>query len=222
MLAPEETYILLPVKRLSASKTRLSPILRAEERSKLTLLMLEDVMEVVIGYGNAFVVTKDEVVGTFAKERGLSVIDSRFGDLNADLVYARSRCTLTETKNILFLLPDLPAVTADDIEGITELGGKAPSAVIAPSKDGGTNALLLRPSDLIDPGFGSLSFERHVKNLRKLGVEPSVYSSLGTELDLDTPEDAKKLLEIGWRSRAKSRALSYLMEIGASRPSRVL
>jgi len=218
----DDLFILLPVKKLTTSKTRLSPVLSPEERSRLTLLMLEDVIKSVSGQQNAFVVTGDQTVGTFAIEHGLGLIESGLGDLNADLVYARTRCIAAGASSILFLLPDLPTLSTRDIEGMIELGRDAPSAVVAPSRDGGTNALLLSPCDLIEPAFGYMSLERHVRELRAVSVEPSVYSSLGTELDIDTPEDARILLEIGGRFCGGARALSYLKEIGESRLGGVL
>ncbi len=215
--AIDEPYILLPVKGLGASKTRLSPILSADERGRLTLLMLEDVMESVGGYRNAYVVTGDAVVDAFSREHSFRVIESNLGDLNADLAYARSRCVAAGASSLLYLLPDLPALKADDVGRMTELSGDAPSAVIGPSRDGGTNALLLKPCTLIEPSFGRLSLERPKRSLRQVGVEPKIYSSLGTELDLDSPEDARRLIEIGVQLRGGGRALSYLNEIGAER-----
>lgn len=42
-----EPYIIVPVKRLSDSKTRLAPILDAQERQMLSIHMFEDVMTAV-------------------------------------------------------------------------------------------------------------------------------------------------------------------------------
>jgi len=212
MPAIDEPVILLPVKGLGTSKTRLSPILSVGERAKLTLLLLWDVLECFEKYRNRFVVTSDGEVAAFARDHGSGVIESYFGDLNSDLAFARSRCTKEGGASVLYLLPDLPTLTRMDVDAMVGLEGKHPSTVVAPSKDGGTNALLLKPCDLIEPLFGTKSLERHLSRLMAVGVEPEIYSSMGTSFDLDTETDLMRLIELA-QSTEKGRAVSYLLSL---------
>jgi len=61
---------------------------------------------------------------------------------------------------------------------------------LAPCRHGtGTNALFLRPPDLIAPGFGADSFRRHCDLARRAGLEPVIVRMPGLAFDLDTPLD---------------------------------
>jgi len=65
-----------------------------------------------------------------------------------------------------------------------------PALVIAPCRHGtGTNALLLRPPDLIPFAFGPDSFAAHCAAACAAGVEPIIYRADNIAFDLDTPED---------------------------------
>jgi 2-phospho-L-lactate guanylyltransferase len=107
---------------------------------------------------------------------------------------------------VLVLPADLPLLTAHDLETMLTyiaphpqpfsprgrgVGGEGqPRVVIAPCRrETGTNALLVRPTDLIPLAFGPDSFAAHCAAARAAGVEPVVYRSNTIALDLDTPED---------------------------------
>ncbi len=111
---------------------------------------------------------------------------------------------------ILVLPTDLPRVTASDLETFLSLGnvegaswqptphsaGWEPALrtntllVIAPCRhETGTNALLMRPPDLIPFAFGPGSFAAHCSAARAVGVEPIIYRAASIAFDLDTPED---------------------------------
>ena len=86
------------------------------------------------------------------------------------------------------LKPALPAHPAEaDLKPALPVH---PAVVIAPCRrESGTNALLLRPADLVPFSFGPASFAAHCAAARAAGVEPAVYRSASIALDLDTPED---------------------------------
>jgi 2-phospho-L-lactate guanylyltransferase len=65
---------------------------------------------------------------------------------------------------------------------------------VAPSDArSGTNALLLSPPDVIEPCFGSASFEAHVRAAAKADASLQVVTDTGLGFDLDTPEDLELL-----------------------------
>jgi 2-phospho-L-lactate guanylyltransferase len=82
-------------------------------------------------------------------------------------------------------------VAVSDFETLLEAAGAAPRAVIvAASHDGeGTNALLLRPPEVIRPGFGPPSLQRHVRAGLSAGARTLVRLELRLALDVDTPAD---------------------------------
>jgi 2-phospho-L-lactate guanylyltransferase len=68
--------------------------------------------------------------------------------------------------------------------------------VIAPSRDGGTSALLLRPPDAIDFAFGEESFRRHCTLAQARGVQCQVYESPTLAFDVDVPRDLAILRQL--------------------------
>jgi 2-phospho-L-lactate guanylyltransferase len=213
MLNINDVYILIPVKRLENSKSRLSNVLSNEERRRLVLLMLQDVVDKVKHYPNLFIVTEDELVNEFCEEQGLKILNPRHDELNQDLRDANTWCINQGAKATLIILADLPALSSVDVEKIIRLSGKCPAAVIAPSRDGGTNVLLLSPSDLIAPSFGKESFEKHLSNINEVGAEVQIYNSFGASLDIDEIEDIQRLLELKNDIAPISRALFFLESI---------
>ena len=66
--------------------------------------------------------------------------------------------------------------------------------VICRSFDGGTNALLCKPPNVIAPQFGVGSFDKHAFEASKLCVPCVIYDSKRVSLDIDTPEDIDRLV----------------------------
>ena len=97
------------------------------------------------------------------------------------------------TSRLLIVPGDLSAVTPDDLGAMLAAGDAAgtPSVVLAPDRHGrGTNALLLDPSDAIEPAFGGGSREGHAWLARCAGIPYlEVTGRSGLEHDLDMPED---------------------------------
>ena len=213
MLNVNEVCVLIPVKRLEQSKSRLSNILKAEERSKLTLLMLEDVVDKVKRFPNVFIVTGDDKVSSFSEKHGLRSLNSRKDDLNLDLNDANSWCIQSGAKSTMILFADLPALSVMDLAKILELATEHPTAIIAPSNDGGTNVLLLQPSGLIELNFGRDSYKRHLENLRNVGVKAKIYDSVGTRLDIDMIEDIQEFIRMKDFFIREPKTLTYLESI---------
>ena len=66
--------------------------------------------------------------------------------------------------------------------------------VIAPADArGGTNALLLAPPQVIDPHFGSASFEAHLRAAAEADASVQIVDDPLLGFDLDTPDDLERL-----------------------------
>jgi 2-phospho-L-lactate guanylyltransferase len=94
---------------------------------------------------------------------------------------------------MLVLPADLPLLTTSDIDDIISLIPDATGGVVAPSKDGGTGALALRPPHLIQPAFGVGSAARHLELIRAVGGSARELHRPGLALDVDEPEDLSLL-----------------------------
>gem|GEM_PF-537568 len=118
---------------------------------------------------------------------------SQLDGLNAALVAARQH--LGDATAMLVLLADLPLLTAADIAALCErLPPGGPAAVIAPDRhERGTNALLLRPPQVLPFCFGADSLARHINAARQAQLPLTFYRSPGTAFDLDTVADLHEL-----------------------------
>jgi 2-phospho-L-lactate guanylyltransferase len=86
---------------------------------------------------------------------------------------------------------DTPLLDPLEVAGLLDC---ACDVAIVPDRHGtGTNALLLRPPDAIEPSFGPGSFERHVRAAEAAGVPYSAEHVPSLMLDVDTAADLAAL-----------------------------
>jgi len=192
--APERVAAIIPVGTLAGAKTRLAETLDAEERQDLVVDLLERTVTVALAVEaleDVLVVSPDRDVLRQAAERGARTLRQRTRGLNAGLREAREDVVAGGATAILVLPIDLPFVTADAVDGVVDaLGsGREPAVVLVPDRHGtGTNALALRPPDVIEFAFGKDSRVDHRAAAEAAGA---AYRELDGPLavDLDTPED---------------------------------
>jgi 2-phospho-L-lactate guanylyltransferase len=192
-------FAVVPVKRLSVSKRRLSAVLNPEERSLLSVAMLEDVLAALKAstVHETVVVSNDLVVREVADKFGFSYFSAVATGLNPAVEEATDWCMGRQADSVLILPADIPLVSHKDINKIVALGSdKAFVVVLCPSRNGGTNALFKKPANLIRACFGPNSFMKHVQEACKKQVNVRFHYSVGTATDIDSVEDLKKLYEI--------------------------
>jgi 2-phospho-L-lactate guanylyltransferase len=185
-------YCLIPAKPLLESKTRLAPLLSLEQRMKLSRWLLRRTLRLArAAVGQVLVVSRDPAVLAEAETQGALALLEITPGLNPALTQAAHFAQAQGASGLLVLPVDLPRLTAADLETILSLGGAGGAVlVIAPCRHGtGTNALLVRPPDLIPFAFGPDSFAAHCAAARAAGLEPLIYRSDSIAFDLDTPED---------------------------------
>ena len=188
---PEAVAALVPVKRLRTGKSRLVRDLERVAVERLVLAMLEDIVEAlraVAGIGTVAVVTPDDELGRAARRFGAEALVLPDPGLNPSLD-AAARKLGAET--LLVMLGDvagaLPGEIAELLAALDELGGRG--VVLAPTRDGGTGALLRSPHDLIPNRFGPESAEAHRDLARLAGVPFREIELPSLSVDLDTRED---------------------------------
>lgn len=203
--------VVIPVKSLGRSKSRLSSALTPLERGALTLAMLEDVLDVAVALAGweTWVVSPDEVVLEVAARRGVrSIVEERPG-LSAALRQAET-VALTERAAALAVLPgDLPLLTVDALTSALRTLGPV---VVASSAREGTSLLLRRPPRAIASRFGPGSFRKHLDLAEAKGLPVAVVDRPELSFDLDAPSDILTLLEDGRRGRTREVCLG--MDLG--------
>jgi 2-phospho-L-lactate guanylyltransferase len=206
------TIALIPVKRLEQSKSRLLPELPDERRQALTLAMLEDLIEALAGAGcieRIAVTTPDPTVASRARAAGAEVLLRPEPGLNPALEDAARRLDPGPEEPLLVVLGDVAGALPADIRRLVA-AAQAPDAPargiwLAPSADGGTSALLVRPANAIPFCFGPQSAARHREAAREAGIAYHELALASLAIDLDQPEDLATFLATeggGVRTRA--------------------
>jgi len=186
----DNIHLIIPFKGLDMAKSRLSPFLSPNERRKLSLAMLLDVL-VSSKKSGAFteihVVTPDPSITRLLREVNF-IIEQPPYDLNKAVQLGIDFCMRRNADAVLILHADLPFIKPEDVLNIIELSKQNREIiVISQSKSGGTNALLIKPPDIIPPQFGEDSFKRHVSSSRAKGILVRTYASPTVEIDIDHP-----------------------------------
>jgi 2-phospho-L-lactate guanylyltransferase len=194
-------WLIVPVKPWAEAKSRLGTALSGSERAALSRTMLARVLDAAQRsklFGGVVVVSRDAEVLAFAEASGATALAEIEAGLNEALEQAR-RFVIERGADALLVLPsDLPLVTPQEIGALLAAAQDKPVA-IAPSRDGGTNALLLQPPALESAPlrfeFGEQSFRRHQAQAEARGLAYTVIRSELLALDVDWPEDLLALAD---------------------------
>jgi 2-phospho-L-lactate guanylyltransferase len=185
---------IVPVGAIDGAKSRLGEVLDAEERRDLALRLAEGTIRAAVattGIDETLVVTPDDEVRDLALRAGARPLRQNSRGLNAGLREARDEAIAAGARAVLVLPIDIPAVGPDLLAPLIGLADAAdgPLVAIVPDRHGrGTNALLLRPPDVIEFCFGGDSKPAHVEAARSAGARIEILDGPMT-LDIDTPED---------------------------------
>ena len=184
---------IIPVAAIEEAKTRLGESLDAEERRDLVERLLDRTLDAVLGvdqFVDILVVSPDREVLGLAARAGARTLRQRTIGLNAGVAEARDDAIAGGAEVIVVLPIDLPFVTAKAIgDVLAALGGSDAAVVLTTDRHGtGTNALALRPPDVIHFAFGPGSRAAHRAAAERAGA---VYREVDGPLtvDLDTPDD---------------------------------
>lgn len=202
---------LIPAKELPRAKLRLSGILNHRERRRFTTFMLIDVLSTVTRCSfidETVVVSSDSIIRRIAEHFNASFLFDGGNSLNEALRDALEWCTRKGFDRALVIPSDVPMVSDKDIAEIVKLSDEA-SLVISPSKDYGTNALMLRPPNVMRTCFGGESFRRHLCKAARNRILAKIYKSPRLALDVDSIEDLKAFLKVG-RGKAAHRFLERI------------
>ena len=196
----------VPVKALAEAKSRLFPERARSDVEALSLAMMGDLiacLRATPGIARVVVVTPDSAVAGAAQEQGAQALLRREPGLNP-AIEAASAAVAGPGDGVLVVLGD---VAAADPRELAQLLDAAPArgVALAPSRDGGTSALLRRPADVIPARFGADSAKHHREAAAAAGAA-LVELALGSlAIDVDRAEDARAILALptlGARTRA--------------------
>lgn len=182
------TVAIVPYRSRPESKSRLSERVDRDERERLSLALLVRVVTVLKGVPS---IDQTRVVSPHPIG-GMEVLSDTGAGLNPAVQVGATWASDLGADILLVVSADLPFLSRLDVQEmlvtVPPRGG-----VIAPSKDGGTNALALRPPEVIGPCFGANSARQHQAQLESVMAEVRAVHSRGLAADVDVPADLDEL-----------------------------
>jgi 2-phospho-L-lactate/phosphoenolpyruvate guanylyltransferase len=203
--------MVIPFKNHGA-KSRLACVLTPQERQLLSFAMLKDVLNAVLGFGWATILSRP---GLDAAKVGY---DFELRESELDLNDALNELITDEAlrgwpSDILIVMADLALLTQNDIAGILSCRG---DVALCPGRGGGTNMILIRAPEF-RTCYQGLSFPKHLDYARQVGLEVCVFESFRAGCDIDCPED---LAEVLLHGQGEARALLEGLGFSVSKKGR--
>jgi 2-phospho-L-lactate guanylyltransferase len=194
------TAAILPVKRFTAAKQRLSASVPDQLRLELARAMVSDVLFALAhtdAIERTIVVTGEDAVARAARAQGAIVVqDNHEHGQPAAATLGVQRALAEGIERVLCVPGDCPTLDPAELHALlhAHAGRREPQVVIVPDRHGsGTNGLLLSPPDVIPPSFGPGSCERHRALALAAGVAARVEPVPSLLLDIDTGADLDAL-----------------------------
>jgi len=190
---------IVPQKPLPDAKSRLASVLSAPARATLSLALVRTVcatLRAVPGVEDTIIMTPDPGIQAQAAAWGVRAILDPHPELNTALAEACLRLA-GSSHGILVVAADLPFLRPADIIALLA-AGRARSLALAPSKDGGTNAMLVPPGVTFRPAYGPGSLAAHRRRSRALGLGIVEVQQPGLAFDVDTEADLLSVRGAGW------------------------
>lgn len=204
---------LVPVKTLATSKSRLARGNR-DAIEGLALAMMSDVLDALLAVpaiDRVAVITPDANVARAAIARGAEAIVRDDPGLNAAIEAGCKMLAPMPDDAALVVLGDVAAAHPDEL-ALLIASLERPGAVLAPSSDGGTSALLRSPHDVIPASFGPKSAQAHRTAAKRAGVTFIERDLPSLAIDVDVTEDARAILTIKSLGERTRTALEPLLE----------
>jgi 2-phospho-L-lactate guanylyltransferase len=177
-------HVLVPVKPLREAKSRLAAQLDESERAALVHEMLALVLAAV---GEAAVGPVTVVSSHPLELNGVPRFDDHGLPWNEALAAAMRRVVTEPCAAVV--AADLPLLQPAEVRALVAAAPER-GVAIARAKDGGTNALAMRPPAVLATLFGRpQSCREHEQAARQAGLEAVVLDLPGLAFDVDTPED---------------------------------
>tara|TARA_R110002110_G_scaffold107369_3_gene268686 strand:- start:10740 stop:13832 length:3093 start_codon:yes stop_codon:yes gene_type:complete len=189
----------LPLKVPEKAKQRLASQVSAEDRAALVLAMAKDVLTAlkqVEAITDCVLVSTHEAAAEIAQAcrvRFLKEPDD-LGGLNETVTWACDTLAAEGIETVLVVPGDVPLATGRDFSELLQSHRSAPAVTIArAASDGGTNALICTPPDVISFRFGKDSCQVHCDAAKAVDIAATVVENANIGLDVDEPDDLKQV-----------------------------
>lgn len=184
------TLVVIPVRGLRESKTRLAPLFDERQRARLMEAMVRRLIAEIPADVDIAVITRNPV-GLADLEPIAHVIpqEAEAVGLNGALQQSMRYARLGGYTDLLMLPGDLPVVQHDDIESVLLEDGQI--VVVGDRDHQGTNGLRLPTSwsESFVFRMGEGSYRHHLTEAQRHGVVPVTVYAPALAHDLDSPDD---------------------------------
>ncbi|MFB6184913.1 MAG: 2-phospho-L-lactate guanylyltransferase [Haloarculaceae archaeon] len=161
-------------------KTRLDPLLNADERAAFARAMLDDVLAAIRATGRRPRVLATAPVSVDAPV----IVDER------PLTAAVNALLDGRENPVAVVMADLPLATPDALDRLFDANG---DVVLVPGRGGGTNALVVHHPDFRVDYHGA-SVRDHRRIAREVGATVAEVDSVRLATDVDEPADLVEVL----------------------------
>ena len=170
----DNLYSIITVTTFRNTKTRLSPFLSDEERTKLLRAMLHDVIDALKRHvDKIIIISRDEDVLSYAESLNVdTILENDNSNLNKALTQAMKYCK-GKTRKIMIVPSDVPLIGKTNVKMVID-AAKSLDFIIVPSKGGGTNMIIMKPM-AIRTRYEGLSYKEHVNVAEKKKLNPQVH-----------------------------------------------
>lgn len=178
--------VLVPVKRFTAAKGRLTGTLDADERAQFARWMATGVIDAVRGYPT-FVACDDDQVAEWAESVGANVIWGHGLGLNGAVDDGIEQISKHDVEHVIVTHADLPR--PHNLPAVARAGYVT---LVPDRRQDGTNVMAFPTATALHASYGRGSFARHLAEamaLADVGVAVEVRSDFDLSFDLDTPTD---------------------------------
>lgn len=181
------------------------------EDTLATLGRCESLSEIVV-------VSADEKAGAIAERYGATVLSQeQDAGVNSAIAVADRYAVQKRHASATVVIPqDLPLLDARDVDDIClAAAAKRGTKVVAicPSlRYDGTNLLLRMPPDVISTSYDNNSYDSHIASARARGAAVHVIEQASLMFDIDTREDATRLVQADPRHVTARNVASFLRE----------
>lgn len=189
--------IVIPMKSPERSKSRLAKVLSRNERKKLTLSLFEKNLCFFRKHypqHNVLVVTESQRIREISESHGAEVLleEQKLAGLNAAVTLAAEYNEQRGIQTQLVIPGDIDAIDFNEIECLLSHRVESPSVVVCPSYDGGTNAIMTTPPNVMPFSFGPDSCQIHLLAAFEEGLHIKRLFLESLSFDVDLPEDLNR------------------------------
>lgn len=191
-----KSWLIIPAKPFDEAKSRLAGVLSAPQRAALSAHLLARTLRTAVAadcFAQMIVVSRDPAALALADQFGALPLREMDGGLNAAVAQACRQAAARGGDAALILPADLPRLRTTDLHALVAAFGDGARVVIAPSGDGGTNALLLPLPAPFAFAFGADSYCAHCSRATAAGCDLQAVSTATLRFDLDSPRDWEEL-----------------------------